>query len=287
MATFLMPLPAQDFDPTEVAVPWQVLTGLGHTVLFATPDGRPGKADGIMLDGIGLDPWSRVPWLRRVRLLGMILRAGKEARRAYRALTADPGFRASLRWVDATTADADALILPGGHRARGMRAYLESAVLQRLTADFVAAGKPVGAICHGVLLAARSLDDEGRSVLAGRHVTALTWRQERAAAALARIGRWWDPDYYRTYREADDEPTGFMSVEQEVTRALGPTGRFVDVAADAPDARCKTSGLHRDTAGDHRAAWVVTDGPIVTARWPGDAHLFAITLARLTEPKRG
>jgi hypothetical protein len=27
-----MPLPDQDFDPTEVAVPWRLLTGAGHQV---------------------------------------------------------------------------------------------------------------------------------------------------------------------------------------------------------------------------------------------------------------
>lgn len=133
-----MPLPARDFDPTEVAVPWRVLTGMGHSVVFATPDGRPGRADGIMLDGIGLDPWSRVSALRRVRVIGLILRAGKDARAAYRALTGDPGFRKPLRWDDASVEPFDALVLPGGHRARGIREYLESDVLRRLTAAFVA-----------------------------------------------------------------------------------------------------------------------------------------------------
>lgn len=113
-------------------------------------------------------------------------------------------------------------------------------------------------------------------------MTALTWRQERTAAALARIGRWWDPGYYRTYREAAGEPPGYKSVEHEVTRALGPTGTFVAVPADAADARRKTLGLHRDRADEDCAAWLVTDGKLVTARWPGDAHLFALTLACLT-----
>jgi putative intracellular protease/amidase len=52
----------------------------------------------------------------------------------------------------------DGLLLPGGHRARGMREYLESNVLQRLVAQFFEACLPVAAICHGVLLAARSVD---------------------------------------------------------------------------------------------------------------------------------
>ena len=43
MATILMPLPNRDFDPTETGVPWRVLTGLGHRIVFATPDGEPGQ----------------------------------------------------------------------------------------------------------------------------------------------------------------------------------------------------------------------------------------------------
>ena len=30
MARVLIPIPRRDFDPTEVAVSWEVLTGLGH-----------------------------------------------------------------------------------------------------------------------------------------------------------------------------------------------------------------------------------------------------------------
>jgi hypothetical protein len=44
MANVLIPIPSRDFDPTEVAVSWSVLKRLGHSVTFATPDGRPGRA---------------------------------------------------------------------------------------------------------------------------------------------------------------------------------------------------------------------------------------------------
>lgn len=279
MATVLMPIPARDFDPTEVAIPWAVLTGRGHTVVFATPDGAPGAADAIMLDGIGLDPWGTIPLVKHLRVMGLLLRANGDARWAYRALAQDRAFRQPIAWDRLRADDYDGLVLPGGHRARGMRAYLESSVLQRLTAAFFAADKPVGAICHGVVLAARSTDDTGRSVLEGRGATALTWAQERAADRIARVGRWWDPSYYRTYAEASGAAEGYMSVEQEVTRALGPQGQFADVPDDVPDRARKTSGLHRDSATDARPAWVVTDGNLVTARWPGDAHTFAAAFA--------
>ena len=38
--------------------------------------------------------------------------------------------------------------------------------------------------------------------------------------------------------------------------------------------------MFRDRPGDTRCAFVVEDGPYVSARWPGDAHLFAQTVAR-------
>lgn len=281
MALILFPIPARDFDPTEVAVSWQVLIGAGHQVRFATPDGAVGTADDIMLDGVGLDPWGRVPGLRQVRLIGLLLRANRDARRAYGAMTADPHFRVPMRWDEARAGDFGGLLLAGGHRARGMREYLDSPTLQTLVANFFAAGKPVAAICHGVLLAARSRDATGRSVLHGRRTTALTWRQEKAADGIARIGRWWDPDYYRTYPDGAGKPRGYMSVEQEVMRALASPADFVDVPPDAPDHRRKTDGLHRDTTDDSRPAWVVVDGNYASARWPGDAHTFAATFARM------
>ncbi len=275
IAQVLIPIPAQDFDPSEVAVSWQVLTRLGHRVRFATPDGRPGAADQIMIDGIGLDPWSRVPGLRRFRLIGALLRANGDARRAHAAMLRDPEFAHPMRWDDVAADTFDGLLLGGGHRARGMRTFLESEVLQRLVASFFAADKPVAAICHGVLLAARSKRADGRSVLYGRRTTALTWKQEKAASALAHVGRRWDRDYYRTYTETPGEPEGYMSVQAEVTRALARPEDFVDVPSDAPFAARKTSGLARDTIDDDRAAWVVCDGTYVSARWPGDAHTFA------------
>jgi len=51
----LIPIPSRDFDPTEAAVSWQVLTQHGMRVHFATPDGVPGQADEMMLSGQGLD----------------------------------------------------------------------------------------------------------------------------------------------------------------------------------------------------------------------------------------
>lgn len=282
MATVLLPLPARDFDPTEVSVSWRVLVSRGHDVVFATPEGQPAAADDLMVTGQGLDPWGMLPLVREVPLVGRVFRANADGRRAYAALLHYAGFMAPLPWNNAREPQFDGLLLPGGHRARGMRPYLESAVLQQLVVDFFAREKPVAAVCHGVLLAARSEDPStGRSVLYGRRTTALTWQLERRAWAVARRSRFWDPDYFRTYVEKPGQPEGYMSVQQEVTRALARPEDFLDVPPDTEDYRRKTSGRARDSVSDARPAWVVRDGNYISARWPGDVHTFAGTFCDL------
>ena len=282
MARVLIPIPCRDFDPTETAVPWRVLKQRGHEVVFATPDGAPGEADELMLTGEGLDVWGFVPLLRKLTLVGGVLRANADARAAYAAMVKDSAFRSPLRWSEVDAAAFDGVIFPGGHRARGMREYLESPLLQKLAVDAFTRGISIGAICHGVLLLARSVAPEtGRSVLHGRKTTALTWKLENAGDSIANVTRFWDQHYYRTYRDPAGKPAGFMSVQQEVTRALASEGDFVDVSADDPEFRRRTSGASRDSEADPGVGFVVRDGSYVSARWPGDAHAFAHALADL------
>jgi putative intracellular protease/amidase len=280
MATVLIPLPAKDFDPTEAAVSWRVLSSAGHTVLFATPDGTRSFADDLMISGEGLDPWGFVPGLRKLKVMGAILRANAEGRAAYAELERDAAFLAPMRYDALGTVRFDGVLLPGGHRARGMRPYLESDILQSLVVRAFEQNAKVAAVCHGVLLAARSISPRtSRSVLHGRRTTSLTWSQEHLAANLARVARFWDGNYYRTYEEKPGEPCGYMGVEAEVTRALAKPDDYVNVPKDAPDYVRKTDGRHRDTMDDARPAFVVRDGPYLSARWPGDVHTFAKTFA--------
>jgi len=259
---------------------WQVLMYAGHVVSFATPDGRPAIADDMMLTGRGLDLWGAIPILRNLPLLGLLMRANRDARQAYAEMIVDPNYLAPQRWDAIDPTAFDALLLPGGHRARGMREFLESEILQRHVVSFFDEEKPVAAICHGVLLAARSISKRtGRSVLWGYQTTALTWAFENSAWSVARITRFWDPNYYRTYLEQNGQPKGFMSVQQEVTRALARPEDFRDVPRTDPDYRRKTSGLQRDSVDDATPAFVVRDRNYVSARWPGDAHTFAKTFA--------
>ena len=232
-------MPDHDFDVTEVAVPWRLLTRRGHVVRFATEHGgRAPAADQRLLDGV---------------IFGQ-LGAADEAKAFYAEMQSDNEFRAPLAWADVEPAEFDGLILPGGH-APGMRQYLGSEVLRGKVAEYWALERPVGAICHGVLVLARTCDPtSGRSLLHGRRTTCLPKYMERAAflATAWRLGR-----YYRTYP---------AYVEDEVRGALREHADFVL----GPRVLSK-----RGTATDDGAAFVVEDDNYVSARWPGDAYLFA------------
>jgi protease I len=245
MATILMPLPSRDFDPSETGIPWRMLSDRGHRVVIATPDGALGAADPRMVTGEGLGP------------AAPLLKADRNGADAYRAFAASPEFGRPLSYDDIAGIDYDALLLPGGH-AKGMRPYLESTQLQHIVAGCFAAGKPVGAICHGVVLASRSKEPSGRSVLYGRRTTALLKSQEMTAWTLTRA---WLGDYYRTYRQTvEDEVTAALARREDFER--GPLGIFRDTPAK-PD------------------GFAVVDGNYVSARWPGDAHRFALAFAGL------
>jgi putative intracellular protease/amidase len=237
MADVLFPLPDHDFDVTEVAVPWKLLTEAGHRVVFATEGGARPACDPLLLTGV---------------VFGK-LGARLEAIAFYRELEAAAGFMSPRTWASCNVGSFDALFLAGGH-APGMRQYLGSDVVQRLTAAFFATTKPIAAICHGVLVAARSHRADGTSVLHGVRTTCLPKYMERSAylATFWRRGR-----YYRTYP---------AYVEDEVRAALAKPDDFE---------RGPREFSKRGTRDDDRPAFVVEDGRYVSARWPGDAYLIA------------
>ncbi len=241
----LVPLPDRDFDVTEVAVPWKLLCEAGHEVVFATEEGAAPAADPLLLSGV---------------VFGK-LGAEEEPIAFYRQLEADPAFLRPRRTRDVDAAEFAALLLPGGH-APGMRQYLESEAVRSQVLAFWHGERPVAAICHGVLVMARTIDPAtGRSVLDGRRTTCLPKYMERSAylATFWRRGR-----YYRTYP---------AYVEEEVRAALGDAGSFE---------RGPRALFARGTRDDDSPAFVVEDGRYLSARWPGDAYLFARRLiARL------
>ena len=245
MRRVLMPLPDVDFDPSESGVPWHVLQSAGHEVVFATESGSAGKADPKVLDGV---------------LFGQ-LGPEPEARAHYEAMIASAAFQSPIRWVDIDPDEYDGLFLVGGH-AKGMCPYFESAVLQQVVRTFFAEEKPVAAVCHGTLLAARTRGADGRSVLHNRRSTCLPKYMERSAwwATAWKLGR-----YYRTYD---------AYVEDEVIEALGPEGTY------------ERGPIHlfaKGSATDHRATHVVRDGHYASARWPGDVYAIGEELVKMLD----
>jgi putative intracellular protease/amidase len=176
-----------------------------------------------------------------------------EPKAFYAEMRQDEQFGAPIAWADIEPGEYDGLILPGGHAPR-MRQYLGSEALRSRVAEYWALGRPVGAICHGVLVLARTREAvTGRSVLADRQTTCLPAYMERGAyyTTAWRLGR-----YYRTYP---------AYVQEEVVGALADRRQF----------HRGPLSLARGTQADDRPAFVVQDGNYLSARWPGDAYLFA------------
>ena len=240
MAKILMPLPSRDFDPTESAVPWRFLKQHGHEFIFATPDAKPAQADQRMIDGNGFG------------LLRPFFIADKNGRSAYTEMKQSAEFLSPIAYGDINIKSFDAILLPGGH-AQGMKPYLESKRLQKLIAEHFSAQKPIAAICHGVVLAARSLRNDGKSILHGFKTTALLHKQEILAWQITRV---WLGNYYRTYDQ---------SVQSEVTAALATPDDFLE--GPMP--------LTRDSEKNLKPGFVVRDRHYLSARWPGDAHRMA------------
>jgi putative intracellular protease/amidase len=159
-----------------------------------------------------------------------------------------PAFQQPIRYADIDPTSFDGVSLTGGH-APGMKQYLESPVLQQKMVGFWKQEGVIGAICHGVLVLARSIDpDTGRSILHGSKVTALTKDLEWSGYALTRgfLGR-----RYRTYP---------CYVADEVRQIL----------AHASDFKTGKSML---------LPFIWRDGRLVTARWPLDALKYSLCFA--------
>src|ERR1700739_991206 len=98
MGTVLIPIPDRDFDPTEVAISWQVLRANRHRVVFATESGSPGVADDIMVPARGLCFCPPILVLGAIKRVGRMLRPNKAARRAYRDMLGSQEYQHPSRW---------------------------------------------------------------------------------------------------------------------------------------------------------------------------------------------
>lgn len=237
----LMPIPDYGFDPTEAAVPWNYLNEKGIEVIVATPSGKMASADERLLTGKGFGPFKKM------------LMAEPAALADYRKMAESDAFKHPIHYTEIDTNRFTGVLLPGGHD-KGMREYLESTILQEKVAELFLSEKPVGAICHGTVLAARTMNPRtGRSVIYDYKTTSLLKSQEMGAYYLTAL---WLKDYYRTYS---------ITVEDEVKAALKGKVQFESGKLT----------MRRDSMKNENPAFVVEDRNYLSARWPGDAHTFA------------
>ena len=239
----LIPIPNKGFDPSEVAIPWKLISEKQVEIVFATPHGEKASTDERMLNG------------EKLGFFKSVLKARKDAVLLYFEMIESEAFCNPLKYTDAKATNFDGLILPGGHD-KTVKEYLESKILQQLVVAFFESGKPVGAICHGVVLAARSINSKtGKSVIYNYKTTSLLKTQELLAYNLTRL---WVSDYYLTYPG--------LTVEDEVKSVLSTTNNFIK--GPIPILRDDLKNLNR--------GFTVKDRNYLSARWPGDVYNFSI-----------
>ncbi len=243
----LCPLANKDFDPSEVAIPWKVLTDNNHDVIFSTPNGNKATTDMRMLTGEGLGPFKSS------------LIATKDAQEAYQLCSSSQEFKMPISYRAINVENFDALLLPGGHD-KGMCEYLESKLLQDYIVQFFRDEKPVAAICHGTLLAARSINPKTKkSVLFGRKTTGLTFTQELLAWLLTFL---WRGNYYRTYPQfLESELKSFLKEKKDFYK--GPLPIF------------------RDQENNLTPGFTMKDENYLSARWPGDIYNFSYQFLKM------
>jgi putative intracellular protease/amidase len=238
MKKILIPLPNRDFDLTEVSVPWKLFKQKGYEVVFSTEKGTRAYCDPKLITGV---------------IFGQ-LGATKEAISFYREMEKSPEFLHPIKYDEINPADYDLLHLPGGH-ATGMRQYLESTVLQQKVLQFFRLNKPVGSICHGAIVLARTIDPETKkSVVYNYKLTGLIKSLERLAYYVTfwKLGK-----YYRTYP---------AYVEDEVKSVLIDPINFLQ-------------------GHGQNVPYVCVDRNLITARWPKDAFVYAEKLIEVLEKK--
>ena len=99
-------------------------------------------------------------------------------------MTQDQAYQHPIPYAELDPNRYKAILLPGGDTLT-MRQYLENPVLQKKVYQFWQQGKLIGAICHGVLVLARTINPQtGHSLLYGHKVTALPKSLDRAGYLL-------------------------------------------------------------------------------------------------------
>lgn len=146
----------------EMAVPYYAFLEAGYAVTVASPDG------GIApLDPLSLTEDYESATTRRFRADVEAMRAVTETKRL----------------VDVSADDYALLFYPGGHGPMWDLATDETNAA--LASSFVAANKPVGAVCHGPAALVRATLPDGRPLCAGHEVTCFSNQEEEMIGLTA------------------------------------------------------------------------------------------------------
>ena len=152
------------------------------------------------------------------------------------------------------------IYLPGGHD-KEVKEYLESDILQSIIPQFFNSNKKIGAICHGVILLARSKNPiTNKSVLFNYRTTSLLKSQEMLAYNLTKF---WLKDYYLTYPG--------LTVEDEVISSLKNKTQYI--YGKMP--------IFRDSLNNLKHGISVRDKNYLSARWPGDIYNFSFEFIKM------
>jgi putative intracellular protease/amidase len=146
------------FWAEEAVVPLEAFKAAGHRVTTATPGGvqPPVDAASLTADANGGEEGSA-----RVRA----------------AIATAPEFHRPADLAAVDLADYDAVFVPGGHGP--MEDLAADADAGRLLTGALAAGKPIGVVCHGPAALLAAVGDDGANAFAGYRVAAFTNEEER------------------------------------------------------------------------------------------------------------
>ena len=201
----------------------------------------------------------------RLGIWKKLLAARQDAVNAYKEMESSNEFCNPIKYDNAKERDFDALLLPGGHD-KGVKEYLESEILQQVVVSFFNAKKPVGAICHGLVLLAKSIDRKtNNSVLYNYKTTSLLKKQELTGYNLTRL---WLGDYYLTYPE--------LTVEEEVKSVLKNKNNFVD--GPLP--------VLKDTINNLKRGFCNRDQNFISSRWTGDVYNFSLEFIKMMKENK-
>ncbi|EXA54754.1 hypothetical protein FOVG_02162 [Fusarium oxysporum f. sp. pisi HDV247] len=250
-------------DPTD-GVPYAAFKEAGFTVRLATGTGKTPECDKRMMEGF----------------TGKLLGATAAVVHQYKAILESDEARHPLSWTAPgfSLDEYNLVLLPGGHD-KAVRQIIDSKEVHKLMLDYFPktkkpSNKAVGAICHGVMVLSSAKASDGKSVIHECTTTTLPGLFESSVywATRAFLG-----DYYKTYG------AGSENTEDSVRSSLADDGKqFKGSNSFNPYVGPKAASSNCALLID-QYSFVVNDNEYnyVSARWPGDADLFAKTLVDL------